>query len=205
MSDRYQADGKQRGSLSGEESPVLPNKLGLTDPDDLAEAELMLLGQIYEAVLIDHLPSRSFTTQDLFDWHRRWLGNLYEWAGEQRSVNVSKGGFMFANAALIPRLLKQFDRDCLARFTPCHGLDGDALAEAIAITHVEIILIHPVREGNGRLSRLLADVMAVQAGHDPLDYSKWDADKEAYFAAIRAGQGNDYRPMRELVRIALKP
>ena len=38
-----------------------------------------------------------------------------------------------------------------------------------------------------------------------LDYSVWDADKEAYFAAIRAGQGNDYRPMRELVRIALKP
>jgi cell filamentation protein len=204
MSDRYRAAGNQSGLPSGIEGTVLPNRLGLTEPDHLAEAELLLLGQIYEAVLIDELPNRSISIQDLFDWHRRWLGNLYEWAGEQRSVNVSKGGFMFANAALIPQLLKQFERDCLARFTPCYDLKGEALAEAIAVTHVEIILIHPVREGNGRLSRLLADVMAVQAGHDPLDYSVWDADKEGYFAAIRAGQGNDYGPMRELVRIALK-
>ena len=44
---------------------------------------------------------------------------------------------------------------------------------AIAETQVELIPIHPFREGNGRLARLLADVMAVQAGQDPLDYSAW--------------------------------
>jgi cell filamentation protein len=82
-------------------------------------------------------------------------------------------------------------------------MDADALAEAIAICHVELILIHPVREGNGRLARLLADVMAVQAGRGPLDYSAWDADKAAYFAAIQCGLDRDYAPMRELVSAAL--
>lgn len=47
---------------------------------------------------------------------------------------------------------------------PCHHLDGDALIKAIAVTHVEFILIYPFREGNGRQSQLLDDVMAVQAG-----------------------------------------
>ena len=201
MSGRYRPEGKQ-GAMQPE-SEVLANRLGLTDFDDIAEAELILLAQIYDAVLVDELPTRSLKVQDLFDWHRRWLGNLYDWAGEHRGVNVSKGGFMFANAALVPRLLNQFERECLARYTPCNGLLGDALIEAIAVTHVEIILIHPVREGNGRLSRLLADVMAVQAGHQPLDYSAWDENKERYFAAIRAGQGRDYAPMRDLITAAL--
>jgi len=71
------------------------------------------------------------------------------------------------------------------------------------MTHVELILIHPFREGNGRLSRLLADVMVVQAGRGPLDYSAWEADKAAYFGAIRAGMAKDYRPMQRLVEAAL--
>ena len=72
----------------------------------------------------------------------------------------------------------------------------------MAVTHVEFVLIHPFREGNGWLSRLLADVMAVQAVGDPLDYSAWDADKEGYFAAIQAGLSGDYAPMKRLVELA---
>lgn len=203
MSNRYQANGAQGASQPGSGDEVLVNRLGLTDPDEIAQAELLLLGQLYEAVLIDALPDRDLCVEDLFTWHRRWLGNVYDWAGQLRTVNVSKGGFLFANAALIPQLLQTFERDCLVRFTPCHGLQDETLIDAIAVTHVEIILIHPFREGNGRLSRLLADVMAVQAGHQPLDYSTWDEDKEAYFGAIRAGQGGDYAPMRQLVALAL--
>jgi cell filamentation protein len=82
-------------------------------------------------------------------------------------------------------------------------MTASALAEAIAIVHVEFILIHPFREGNGRLSRLLADVMAVQADHEPLDYSSWDANKPAYFAAIQMGLDRNYRSMTALVANAL--
>ncbi|WP_283437771.1 hypothetical protein [Pseudomonas helmanticensis] len=57
--------------------------------------------------------------------------------------------------------------------------------------------------GNGRLSRLLADVMAVQAGYVPLDYSSWERNKEAYFAAISQGLNCNYEPMEYWVRQAL--
>jgi cell filamentation protein len=116
---------------------------------------------------------------------------------------MSKDGFHFAAALQIPRLLDEFEQKYLHRYTPCHDLDRESLADAIAVCHVELILIHPFREGNGRVSRLLADVMAVQAGHGPLDYSRWDADKAAYFTAIQHGVSRDYESMRGLVSVAL--
>lgn len=79
----------------------------------------------------------------------------------------------------------------------------DELVNAIAVTHVELIVIHPFREGNGRLSRLLADVMAVQAGHEPLDYSSWEQRKTAYIGAIHAGFSGDYSPMCQFVAEAM--
>jgi cell filamentation protein len=203
MNNRYEAGEAQGSYEPGSDDRVLRNKLGVTDPDEMDEVELQLLGQIYRAVLVEALPDRRLYVADLKTWHRRWLGNVYDWAGMERSVNMGKGDFHFAAAAQVPRLLTVFEHDCLARFTPCHDIDDASLIEAIAMTHVELILIHPFREGNGRLSRLLADVMVVQAGRGPLDYSAWEADKAAYFGAIRAGMANDYRPMQRLVEAAL--
>jgi cell filamentation protein len=203
MNNRYDVAGDQGAFEPGSGDHVLRNKLGITDPDEMDEVELHLLEQLYQAVLVEDLPDRSLRVADLKTWHRRWLGNVYAWAGVERSVNMGKDDFQFAAAAQIPRLLTVFERDCLARFTPCPDRDDAELAEAVAITHVEFILIHPFREGNGRLSRLLADVMVVQAGHEPLDYSAWDADKPAYFGAIHAGMAGDYAPMQRLVEVAL--
>lgn len=177
--------------------------MGIQSAEDMDELELSLLVQLYEAVLVEELPDRQLIVDDLKNWHRRWLGNVYAWAGQERSVNMSKGGFPFAAAAQVPRLLVEFERQYLARWTPCGRLSDDELVQAIAEVHVEFILIHPFREGNGRLSRLLADVMAVQAGHAPLDYSGWDADKARYIGAIHAGVAGNYAPMGACVRQAL--
>lgn len=137
-------------------------------------------------------------------WHPHWLGNIYEWAGQERAVNFSKGGFMFAPSAQLPKLLNEFDTKYLAPFTPCSGMDEEQLITAIAITHIELILIHPFREGNGRLSRLLADVMAVQGGYKPLDYQSWEQNKTQYISAIHAGISMDYKPMKHWVGEALR-
>ena len=73
--------------------------------------------------------------------------------------------------------------------------------EALAITHCELVLIHPFREGNGRLSRLLSQLMALQAGLPLLNFSVIKGkQREAYFAAVRAGMGRDYAPMIEIFR-----
>lgn len=203
MTDRYAVHGAQGEYQPGSNDLVLAIKLGIQSVEDRDELELELLQRLYEDVLIEHLPNRALTVDDLKTWHRRWLGNVFDWAGQERSVNMGKDGFMFAASAQIPRLLAEFERTCLARWTPCHGMGMDALVDAIAITHVEFILIHPFREGNGRLSRLLADVMAVQSGREPLDYSTWNADKPAYIQAIHQGVQMEYAPMKRLVAQAL--
>ena len=203
MTDRYAVHGTQGEFQPGSNDLVLANKLGIQSVEDMNDLELELLQRLYEEVLVKHLPNRVLTAEDLKTWHRRWLGNVFEWAGQERSVNMGKDGFMFAASAQIPRLLADFERSCLARWTPCHDMDTDALVDAIAITHVEFILIHPFREGNGRLSRLLADVMAVQSGRLPLDYSTWNTDRPTYYQAIHQGMQMEYAPMKRLVAQAL--
>ncbi|EAQ7220492.1 cell filamentation protein Fic [Salmonella enterica] len=187
---------------SGEQ--VLANKLGIATSDEMDQAELVLLEQLYQSVFEEQFPEGQLSVVMLKSWHRRWLGNIYEWAGQERAVNISKGGFMFAPSSQLPKLLNEFDTRYLAQYTPCSGMDEEQLITAIAITHVELILIHPFREGNGRLSRLLADVMAVQGGYKPLDYQSWEQNKTQYISAIHAGLSMDYEPMKHWVREALR-
>jgi cell filamentation protein len=203
MNNRYQVLSSEGEFEPASDGLVLRNKVGITSVADMDELELSLLAQLYQEVLSHQLPIHSLRVTDLRNWHHWWLGNVYEWAGQDRSVNMSKGGFGFATVTQVPRLLQEFENNCLSRWTPCEGLALDDLSEAIAVTHVEFILIHPFREGNGRLSRLLADVMAVQAGHEPLDYSAWELRKDDYISAIHAGLARNYSPMCELVREAL--
>ena len=201
---RYDIAGPQGAVQSGSEDRVLENKLHITRIEDMDEAELVLLQKLYVSVLQEHLPPGRISVLHLKRWHKRWLGNVYDWAGQYRTVNMSKDGFPFAPAAQLPRLMQLFDSDYLARYTPCKGMRMAELVEAIAVIHVEFILMHPFREGNGRISRLLADVMAVQAGYEPLDYSSWERNKAAYISAIQKGMDCDYAPMQRWVSEALE-
>lgn len=66
---------------------------------------------------------------------------------------------------------------------------------------MELMLIHPFREGNGRLGRLLATLMALQAGLPILEFSEIvDVRKEEYFTAVRAGLDRNYQPMKRLFK-----
>lgn len=204
MTDRYETSGNLQAQFEpGSDGRVLANRLGITDPAEMADLELHLLSQLYDTVIDSMRPDQRITSADLREWHRRWLGNVYEWAGQYRTLNMGKAGFPFAACGQIPRLMEHLDRKILEPHTPTQGMTEDRLVEAIAIVHIELILIHPFREGNGRLSRLLANVMALQAGWPELDFSSWDTDKPAYFAAIQAGLDDD-EPMRQRVRQVLR-
>lgn len=199
---KYELTESQARYQPGSNDQVLANKLGITDPADMDEAELALLEKLYQQVLLDQPLPGVLSSQLIKTWHRQWLGAIYLWAGEERSVNLSKGAFHFAAAAQIPSLLHKLDQDYLSQHTPCTDLADEALIQAIAEVHVEFILIHPFREGNGRIARLIADVMASQAGYGTLDYSPWDENKPDYFAAIQAGLDMDYEPMMHWVEQA---
>src|SRR5471030_1674453 len=82
----------------------------------------------------------------------------------------------------------------------------ERLVPSIARVHAELVLVHPFREGNGRVSRWVADLMALQAGQPPLE---WGFDwapaerRERYFAALRRSFVLDFSPLEALVSEAL--
>lgn len=198
--DRYNTSGLPEDQYEpGSNGAVLKNLLGITTREKLETAETAELWLAEEQLLGEVEQDQVFTAQDICAMHRLWLGRIYPWAGEYRQVNLSKGGFTFAMAHTIPALMATFENDQLKRLTPCRSSDRESIAKALAELHVELMLIHPFREGNGRLGRLLATLMGLQAGLPLLDFSEMAGwRKEEYFAAVRAGMDLDYQPMTRL-------
>lgn len=196
MRGRYETDGNPEGEFEpGSDEQVLRNRLGISDPDEMDRIELDLLSDLQYRLYDEIEVEQRITVKDLKRWHREWLIPVYEWAGRYRSVNISKDGFPFMLADRIEAAMEVYDREQLGRWTPCDGLPVEEVARGLAENHVELILIHPFRDGNGRIARLLATVMALQAGHPPLDFTLLERDKRRYIGAIHAGMSMDYAPM----------
>lgn len=196
---KYKLHSAEERYQPGSGNQVLANKLGIADVQEMESLESGLLLMLYEQLfLTGQLPGR-LTFERVRDWHRQWLGNVYDWAGRLRNANLTKDGFHFAAADRIPLLIAEFDKQVLSRTGELKSLSRSEFVRYLAESHVEFILIHPFREGNGRLSRLLCDVLSVQAGRCLLDYSLWDEHKDFYFKAIQAGVVGNYSPMMQLV------
>lgn len=198
--DRYDASGLPEAQFEpGSDRQVLKNRLGITSMQDMDDTEARALEKTMDALVRRYSEVQRFTSADLCEWHRSWLGEIYEWAGRYRQVNVSKDDFPFAAAAHIPSLMGQFEQDVLRACTPCHFADRAAVIRALAEAHVELVLIHPFRDGNGRLARVLSTLMALQAGLPLLDFSVIAGEKkQRYFAEVRAGLEKNYSPMERL-------
>jgi cell filamentation protein len=124
MADRYATRGFEGELEPGSNGHVLANRLGITHPEEMDALESQLLQELYQWILWQDFPDRRLSVTDLKNWHRWWLGNVYRWVGEERSVNLSKGGFPFAASARIGSLLQAFEDQCLYRYTPCYGFGG---------------------------------------------------------------------------------
>jgi cell filamentation protein len=199
----------EAASLDAEFEPssgrrVLRNLLGINRVREINEADSQFLLLAQEAALDLFGPHHRFTAEDIRTLHRLWLGPLYSWAGEYRHVNIGKGGFQFAHAPLIPRLMAELERGPLQRLTPCRAADDKHAAHALAEVHAELVLVHPFRDGNGRLARLLALLMAFQAGLPPLDFGPLvGRGKRVYIAGVHAAMRRDYTPMTEMFERAI--
>lgn len=190
---------------NGSNGEVLKNKLEIKtrheiemlEESELIRAELELMEQYGQ--------NQRFTSKDICHMHNHWLQNIYYFAGKYRTINMSKNGYDFAPAIRIQPLMHALERDYLAKYTPCHFTDTDEFSSALGIVHVEFILIHPFREGNGRVARLLADLMAIQANKPLLNYQSIDQINqpegfENYILAIHAGHAGNYEPIKRIFK-----
>lgn len=162
-------------------------------------AESKELVHTFERLISVYDESHRFSTVDLCSMHKEWLGSIYNWAGKYRQVNLAKGDFTFAATHLIPGLMEDFGDHYLAVYTPCRIVARNDIIRALAAVHVELLLIHPFREGNGRLARMLASFMALQAEMPPLDFGILKGKKrQEYFTAVRHGLDRNYAPMEKI-------
>lgn len=198
--DRYDISGLTEAQFeSGSNDEVLKNRLGIKVSVEMDQVEAEALAIAMDTLIQEYDAEHSFTADDICYMHKLWLEGVYEWAGQYRQVNVSKGDFTFAMASRVPQLMTQFEHDQLATYTPCAGLDRQAVVKALAEVHVEFELIHPFREGNGRVGRILNTLMALQARLPLLNYDLLVKEcKVEYFAAIQEGMDRNYTPMEQL-------
>lgn len=183
----------------GSRGRVLKNLRGIKSKREMDEAEAQEQLHALRELMTIYGAHHRFTAADVRTIHKMWLGDIYEWAGKYRQVNISKGGFLFAAATQVSHLMAEFEKGPLRKYTPCPFEPHDEIARALAVVHVELVMVHPFREGNGRVARMLAVLMALQAGLPLLDFSDVRGKKKTeYFSGVRAGMDRDYGPMAKV-------
>jgi cell filamentation protein len=200
IADRYDVSELAEAQFEpGSRRRVLKNLLGIRRKREMDRLEgIEQLRALRELIKI-YGKNHRFTAADICRIHKIWLWNIYPWAGKYRQVNFTKGNFTFAAAIQVARLMEELEKGPLREFTPCRFNTIEQAVTALAVVHTELVLIHPFRDGNGRVARLLATLMALQAELPPLDFSGLKGyRKKAYYAAIRAGLDRDYKPMEDV-------
>lgn len=167
-------------------SGVLKNRFGITDAATLEATEADLVAARSRELSLEPLKGR-FDLPHLQAIHRYLFSDVYDWAGQLRTIDISKGGHLFAHHAHIvnaatPIFKKLSEEDHLA------GLGPAVFSERAAHYLGELNALHPFREGNGRAQREFVSHLARAAGY----YIAWEKMKEAEMlvASIESFKGH---------------
>lgn len=151
---------------------ILENKLGITDAVELARVEEKISKsqalKLFESGFLDTLSAGSFTA--LAQIHLLLFGEIYNFAGKVRSVNIAKRNFRFVPVMYLDAALKNIEA--------MPQSDYDAVIEK----YVEMNIAHPFREGNGRSTRIWLDLILKRELGQVVDWSC--VDKENYLLAM---------------------
>ena len=178
----YSIDSTTDGCYPG--TTCLVNKLGIQDELALAETEAAVV--LGKASLLDQQPIPGVFDFDHYKRiHQFLFCDLYDWAGQIRTINLSKKGTAFVPAAEIESCaVACFKR--LAEFSG-EGMSHRELAEEVADFYHTVNMLHPFREGNGRTQRVFFTQWIRSLGYD-FDLSSVDPDA-FMIATIYAAQG----------------
>ncbi|WP_144630980.1 Fic/DOC family protein [Bordetella genomosp. 13] len=177
---------------------VLRNLLGIKNQGALDKVE-STLSFLRAAELRERPVAGRFDLTHLLKIHERLFGDVYDWAGQVRNVEITKGQTMFARRLMIESAAGQLFEQ-LADEKYLRGLDAARFSERAGHYLGEINVLHPFREGNGRTQREFIGQMARQAGHR-IDWSAV-GQAEMVRASIEAYNG-DSDGLARLVRACL--
>ncbi len=201
---RYRDTGIEGEWQPGSRKRVLLNLKGirLKTEMDFAEAHALEIAENrYFEIITDET---VFTAELICQMHRDWLDEIYEWAGRYRTVEMQKGNFRWPPAFRVPQNMAGLEDEFLNKHTPCQAAELERVAGQVASVHAELLLVHPFREGNGRLARWLADLMFLQAGYPMPRYNfsgKGSVKrKKDYLDAVVAGYAQNYVPLTAFFR-----
>lgn len=151
---------------------VLENKLGLTDSAELAREDERISKKkavnLFDFAILKLLSDGTYKT--LAAIHKYLFEDIYDFAGELRTVNMAKGNFRFAPLMYLQSALENIDKMPQSTF------------DEIVEKYVEMNIAHPFREGNGRSTRIWLDHILKNEIGKVVDWSK--VDKEDYLLAM---------------------
>lgn len=169
---------------------TLENKLRITDSVELSKAEEKISKkkaiELFDKNVFDKLKPGS--CEALFTIHKFLFEDIYDFAGELRDVNISKGNFRFAPVMYLKVSLENIEKMPQGNF------------DEIVEKYVEMNIAHPFREGNGRSMRIWLDLMLKKEIGKVIDWSM--VDKEDYFMAMERSTVKDIE-IKHVLREAL--
>ena len=169
---------------------ALANKLGLTSSADLAREEERISKkkaiELFESGLFDQLEPGKFVSLQAI--HKYLFDEIFDFAGEIRTVNLAKGNFRFAPVMYLQAALENIDKMPQSTF------------DEIVEKYVEMNIAHPFREGNGRSTRIWLDLIFRAELHKVVDWSH--IDKEDYLLAMERSPIRDIE-IKHLLKSAL--
>ncbi len=169
---------------------ALENKLGINNSADLAREEEKISKkkaiELFEKGLLDKLEAGKFSALKAI--HKYLFEDIYDFAGEIRTVNISKGNFRFAPLMYLEAALQNIDKMPQSTF------------DEIVEKYVEMNIAHPFREGNGRSTRIWLDLILKTEIGQVVDWSK--VDKEDYLLAMERSPVKDIE-IKHLLKNAL--
>lgn len=169
---------------------MIENKLGITDSSSLAREEEKIskirAKEMFENGYLDTLDAGTF--ESLKSIHKFLFGEIYEFAGTLRRVNIAKGNFRFTPILYLEESIKNIEKMPQTTF------------EEIIAKYVEMNIAHPFREGNGRSARIWLDLILKKELGMVVDWSK--VDKTDYLLAMERSPIKDTE-IKELLRCSL--
>ena len=168
----------------------LDNKLGISDSFKLADEEEKISKkkalEMFQTGFLDSLQAGSL--EALIQIHKYLFEDIYEFAGQLRTVNIAKGNFRFAPAIYLNEALKSIEKMPQSTY------------DEIIEKYVEMNIAHPFREGNGRSARIWLDLILKLELNKVVDWSK--VDKDDYLPAMERSPIKDIE-IKHLLYVAL--